>query len=288
MTLRTILALVALLHAWPAAAGGAPGRAARFADFKPSPARIWDAPAAPEMVLVAPGRFEMGPRARDVGLRGNELARRNAVVARPLAVAVNPVTVAEFAAFVADTGHDGGDHCWTFEGIEGRIREGRNWRNPGFVQTPDDPVLCVSRIDVDAYIAWLKARTGRSYRLLSETEYEYVNRAGTDAAFWWGEEVGADHADCDGCGSLWDNRSTAPVGRFAANPFGLRDTTGNTWSWTSDCYITAKARCAEYAIRGGAWHSTPPGMRVFSRFGHTPETHSATLGFRLAREIARP
>jgi formylglycine-generating enzyme required for sulfatase activity len=143
---------------------------------------------------------------------------------------------------------------------------------------------------VDAYIAWLNAKTGRKYRLLTEAEYEYANRAGTDADFWWGDEIGANRSNCDGCGSNWDNRRTSPVGSFAPNAFGLYDTTGDTWVWTSDCFTDAKTPlkadggCTEYAIRGGAWHGTPPGMRVFSRFHHTPDTHSATLGIRLARD----
>lgn len=294
--LKALIVTLLLAAALPAAAQDqASWQAQRLAAFKtfqakPAPREAWDAPEAPQMVLVPAGGFQMGPKPGQTGLRGIELPRHAVSFAKPLWVAKYPITVGEFAAFAAATGHDAGSQCWTFEEEDGRIRQGRNWKNPGFVQAPSHPVLCVSLAEVDAYIAWLNARTGHRYRLLSEAEYEYANRAGSDADFWWGDEVGSGHSNCDGCGSNWDNRRTSPVGSFAPNPFGLYDTTGDTWVWTSDCFTDAKTPllpgggCTEHAIRGGAWHGTPGGMRVFSRFHHTPDTHSATLGFRLARE----
>ena len=264
-------------------------RKARQAKFAARPAAagaVWDAPEAPEMVVVPAGRFMMGLRPTDTDLRGAGPppgSRHEVSIPRPFAVGKYPITVGEFATFAARTGHKAADSCWTFEGIEGTIRKGRSWRNPGFAQTPNDPVLCVSWTDVQAYAAWVSGLTGHRYRLLSEAEYEYVNRAGTDTAWWWGEEVGANHANCDGCGSLWDNRTTSPVGSFAPNPFGLYDTAGDTWVWVADCHEGTD--CAEHILRGGAWHGGPNGLRSTSRFWHTTETHSATLGFRLAREL---
>jgi formylglycine-generating enzyme required for sulfatase activity len=254
------------------------------------PLEVWDAPEAPQMVLVPPGEFTLGPGPGAKALRGNEEPRRRVRIAKPLLVAKYPITVGEFDRFVSQTHHDAGNQCWTFEDEDGHIRQGRSWRNPGFSQSPSHPVLCVSMAEVKAYVAWLNTITGQRYRLLTEAEYEYVNRAGSTGDFWWGDDVGANRTNCDGCGSLWDNRRTSPVGSFAANPFGLYDTTGDTWVWTSDCFVDAKTplgpggACTEHAIRGGAWHGTWQGMRVFSRFHHTPDTHSATLGFRLARE----
>lgn len=291
MVISPVLALADGMSDWRAA------REAQFAAFRAErpAAELWDAPLAPRMRIVPPGQAMIGAPAQASLLRGNELPTRAVRFERSFAVGEHPVTVGEFDAFTAETGHRAADQCWTFEDEEGRIREGRSWRNPGFAQVESHPVLCVSLDDVRAYIAWISARTGHPYRLLSEAEYEYVNRAGAQTDFWWGQEVGANHANCDGCGSLWDNRRTSPVGSFAANPFGLYDTTGDTWVWTSDCYVDPKAApggpvdpaTCEHAIRGGAWHGTPPGSRVFSRFHHTPDTHSATLGFRLARDLGR-
>ncbi len=254
------------------------------------PVEVWDGPEAPRMVLIPPGEFTLGPAPGTTGLRGNEEPRARVRLSKPLLMGQYPVTVGEFERFVAETGHNAGNQCWTFEDEDGHIRQGRNWTNPGFVQQASHPVLCVSMAEVSAYVDWLGQKTGYHYRLLTEAEYEYVNRAGTTGDFWWGAEVGNNHANCDGCGSPWDNRRTSPVGSFAANPFGLYDTTGDTWVWTGDCFVDAKTPllpgvgCTEHVIRGGAWHGTPPGSRVFSRFHHTPDTHSATLGFRLARE----
>lgn len=254
------------------------------------PLEVWDGPEAPQLVLVPPGEITVGPKPGTKGLRGNEEPRKRVRFAKPLLVAKYPVTVGEFERFLAQTGYKAPNQCWTYEDEDGHIRDGRGWRNPGFAVLPGQPVLCVTMAEVKAYIAWLAKTTGHTYRLLTEAEYEYVNRAGTTGDFWWGDEVGNNHANCDGCGSLWDNRRTSPVGSFPANPFGLFDTTGDTWVWTSDCFVDAKTPllanggCTEHVIRGGAWHGTPPGSRAFSRFHHTPDTHSATLGFRLARE----
>jgi formylglycine-generating enzyme required for sulfatase activity len=74
------------------------------------------------------------------------------------------------------------------------------------------------------------------YRLLTEAEWEYAARAGTTTAYYWGDEIGKGNANCDGCGSKWDNQQTSPVGSFSANQFGLYDMAGNVWEWVQDCY----------------------------------------------------
>ena len=78
--------------------------------------------------------------------------------------------------------------------------------------------------------------TGKDYRLLTEAEWEYAARAGTTTRYVWGAEIGVGNANCNGCGSGWDNRETAPVGSFAPNAFGLYDMAGNVWKWTQDCF----------------------------------------------------
>jgi formylglycine-generating enzyme required for sulfatase activity len=84
-------------------------------------------------------------------------------------------------------------------------------------------------------VAWLSRMTGRTYRLLSEAEWEYAARAGTQTAYSWGDEIGEGNANCKGCGSQWDGQRTAPAGSFAANVFGLHDMHGNVWEWVEDC-----------------------------------------------------
>src|SRR5205823_12154354 len=98
------------------------------------------------------------------------------------------------------------------------------------------PVINVSWDDAKAYAAWLANRTGKAYRLLSEAEWEYAARAGTTTVYFWGDAIGNNNANCDGCGSQWDKRQTAPVGSFKSNAFGLYDMAGNVWQWVQDCY----------------------------------------------------
>ena len=146
--------------------------------------------------LAAAGRIRHG---RSIAASG---PRPMVAIDYPLAVGRFEVTFAEWDACVAAGGcrrrpHDAG---W-----------GRGWQ----------PVINVSWADAQQYVAWLSRRTGKRYRLLTEAEWEYAARAGTDARYWWGNHAGRGDANCADCGSKWDGRQAAPVGRFAPNPFGL-------------------------------------------------------------------
>ena len=124
--------------------------------------------------------------------------------------------------------------------------------------------------DAQEYVRWLSGETGRAYRLPSEAEWEYVARAGTTTDFWWGDSLGSNRANCDRCGSAWDDRQTAPVGSFSPNAFGLHDVHGNVWERVQDCrkddYVGAPrdgsaweaGNCDWRGVRGGGWeeHST--------------------------------
>ena len=85
-------------------------------------------------------------------------------------------------------------------------------------------------------LVWLSARTGKTYRLLSESEWEYVARAGTETAYSWGDSIGVNLANCESYGSQWDNEKTAPVGSFAANGWGVHDMHGNVREWVQGLY----------------------------------------------------
>ncbi len=95
----------------------------------------------------------------------------------------------------------------------------------------NQPVINISWNNAQGYTQWLTQQTGYQCRLPSEAEWEYAARAGTTTAYFWGDEVGSNNANCRGCGSQWDNKQTAPVASFTANPWGLYDMHGNAWEW---------------------------------------------------------
>jgi len=245
---------------------------------------------APAMVTVAPGEFTMG--SADQG------PPHQVRIGYSFAVSKYPITVAEFARFVRETGYDAGNQCYTHVGeiVHDTLTEG-SWKKPGFVQGKKNPVVCISWNEAQAYAAWLSKKTGKTYRLLSEAEYEYVNRAGTTTAYWWGDAVGSGHANCKGCGSVWDNKQTSPVGSFAPNAFGLYDTTGNIWSWTADCWSDTYAGapadgsaitggdCGRHPIRGGSFGHDPVITLPTNRHAIASDVHDQHIGFRLARTL---
>src|SRR5262249_14723054 len=147
------------------------------------------------------------------------------------------------------------------------------------------------------YAAWLSRMTGKSYRLLTEAEYEFATRAGTQTAFPWGDDIGENKANCDGCGSQWGNKQTAPVGSFAPNQFGLYDMVGNVWEWVEDCYnpnydnaptngsAWTAGDCNRRMVRAGSWVNTPQFLRSAYRNGFSTGIRLNGLGFRVARTL---
>jgi formylglycine-generating enzyme required for sulfatase activity len=240
----------------------------------------------PEMVLVPPGEFTMGSPITEDGRDHQEGPRHKVTISNGLLVGKYDITVRQFARFVTDTHYDAGA-CSDHPNL--------SWRNPGFEQSDTSPVVCVNFRDAQAYTAWLTKKTGHAYRLLSESEYEYVNRAGTSTAFWWGSTVGVNNANCAGCGSAWDNKRTSPVGSFHANPFGLYDTTGNVYAWVSDCwndtYVNpptdgspaTSGDCSMRGLRGAGWGSPLPHVRVAFRLADPSGNRYNNMGFRVAR-----
>ena len=250
-----------------------------------------DCPRCPEMVVVPSGSFMMGSPASEEG-------RYRVTIGSPFAVGVHEVQLGEYVHFVSATGHSIGDFCLLLEGPSpGPV--GTILREPGY----SHPAVCVSWEDARAYVQWLSRETGESYRLLSESEWEYVARAGTQTRYWWGDDIGRNRANCDGCGSRWDNDEPAPVGSFAANGFGLHDVHGNVWEWVQDCWKegygaprdgSARDNCEEppfpdsgYVVRGGSWVTPAEALSAAHRRGVDvgPNTRFGNHGFRVARTL---
>ncbi len=148
------------------------------------------------------------------------------------------------------------------------------------------PVVNVNWADAQLYIKWLNAKTGSRYRLPTSVEWEYAALGGVTTTYPWGAKLGKKNANCDGCGSQWDNRQSAPVGSFKPNKFGLYEMVGNVSEWSASCFPTrtkGSQECMKYIYRSSAWSyvakSADP--RLFNDvLPHIRESH---LGFRLAR-----
>lgn len=285
-----------------------------------------DCPDCPLLVAIEPGSFLMGsaPGDADQAKDGREAPAHPARVERRFALGRTEVSVGEFARFVAATGHvtsaeadAGAPGClaWLAQDHTLAARPRLQWRAPGHAQRDDHPVVCVSWHDAQAYLAWLSQRTGHTYRLPSETEWELAARAGASTRWPWGDDAAqaclhtnvADatpHAD----GWRWTERhdcsdghpGVAPVGSFRASANGLHDMVGNVWEWVQDCYAAdAYARqdlpgdgsarevagCTARGLRGGAWISGPGRTRPAYRGGYGPETRANVFGFRVARSL---
>jgi formylglycine-generating enzyme required for sulfatase activity len=240
----------------------------------------------PPRGLISAGEFRMGSPIEEDGRDHQEGPMHKVRIGYSFLVGRYDVTVGEFSAFVKETGYDAG-RC------DGKAD--LSWRNPGFPQDDASPVVCVNFADAQAYAAWLSKKTRHTYRLLSEAEYEYVNRAGTRTAFWWGPKVGVNHANCAACGSVWDHNRTSPVGGFPPNRFGLYDTTGNVYAWVSDCWNdiydnapvdgapNRQGDCSMRGLRGGGWGSGVPHIRAAFRLADPSGARYDNMGFRLAR-----
>lgn len=195
-------------------------------------------------------------------------------------------------------------------------RHGTSWRDDYLGDKAADnlPVIHVSWNDAQAYAKWLSARTGKKYRLPSEAEFEYAARAGTKTRFEWGDgNPKRVYANLTGDGDRsprlhrsWAKAfprysdgywGPAPVGSFPPNKFGLQDIDGNVSSWVEDCWhenytrAPADARawvnpgCAERVVRGASWGSAPDQARTAYRLAAPPDTRSARVGIRIARDL---
>jgi formylglycine-generating enzyme len=275
---------------------------------------VRDCATCPEMVVLQPGEFMMGSPLSEALRDPDEGPQHRVRVGYSIGVAQYKVTRGEYAAFVQATGHPDGDGCWVWDNSSGRFEKDatRSWRNPGFEQTDQHPVVCVSWQDAKAYAAWLSQKAGQPYRLLSEAEWEYAARAGSTGARPWGDDVAAacryaNVADQTAAREVlripvWVECSdgyayTSPVGAFLPNAFGLYDTMGDAWEWVEDCYHDSYERapndgrpwverdCTERVFRGGGWDNYPRNIRSAYRYRAGSETRSSSTGFRIGRTL---
>jgi formylglycine-generating enzyme required for sulfatase activity len=254
----------------------------------------------PEMVFIPAGSFMMGSPESETGRLAHEGPQHEVTIAKPFAVSKFEVTWEEW------------DACAKYRGCPQDIPDSA-WGHD------KRPVINVTWEQIQQYVTWLSKMTGKSYRLLTEAEWEYAARAGANTAYSWGDEIGEGNANCSGCGSQWEDVQTAPVGSFAANAFGLHDMHGNVWEWVEDCYQSnydgaptdGSARLSpdctnpvNHVVRGGSWvawqvprsgRSAPGGSWVWvqvpqparsaSRENYAKDNLRSFIGFRVARTL---
>ena len=265
-----------------------------------------DCPTCPLMTVLPAGHFQQGG---SVGASEFELPQHAVVIGRPFGMSTDEVTVAEFQEFIAAVPRDMSG-CTTYDG-QWQPHPEANWLAPGFEQGPTHPVTCVSWDDAVAYAAWLSQRTGHQYRLASASEWEYAARAGGENPSPWSADgtqacLDANVADQSAAERFpgWNVFScadhfvtTAPVGSFRANAFGLHDLFGNVFEWVEDCWsddyenaptdglAMVTPGCAEHEMRGGSWFSAPRYVTASYRNRFAHDYRSSSVGIRLVRVV---
>lgn len=264
----------------------------------------------PVMVGIPAGKFVMGSPAHEEG-RFDAEGPQHVVSIKAFALAKYPVTSKQFLLFLSSTNYQP-QPCNTLLGMRWHNDGGGHAYPPEEVEPPKWPAVCLDWHDAQAYIDWLNARakaahpdikSGKGpYRLPTEAEWEYAARGGTTTSRWWGNEIGSNNANCNGCGSAYDDHVLADVDSFKPNPFGLYGVLGNAWEWTQDCwhpsYVGAptdgrawmSGDCSKHVIRGGSWDNVPVFIRSAARSGASADLggeydYSSLAGFRVARDL---
>ncbi len=283
---------------------------------------IRDCPTCPEIVVVPAGKFAMGtaPGAPEVDEDTGESPQLDVTIEKPFGLGKTEVTTQQFIEFVTQSGYKMEPGCrlwnarWLFDPKS-------DFRGAGQMRTPKPtvPAVCISWNDAKAYVAWLSKKTGKTYRLPSETEWEYAARAGSTTPRYFSAEAAETAAVTPSCeyantydvsaqteypfpypyARCKDNAADmAPVASYKPNAFGLYDMIGNTSEWVEDCYTaslvgrapdqrawTWQGGCETRSVRGGSWTSRPADARAAKRENAAPNTKTTYIGFRIARDV---
>jgi formylglycine-generating enzyme required for sulfatase activity len=231
----------------------------------------------PEMIVIPAGSLMMGSPATELVRFNDEGPQHKVMIAKPFAVSKFDVTFADWDACVS---------------VGGCLQVSDTGMGRG-----TKPIINVTWDDAQQYVGWLSKMTGQPYRLLTEAEWEYAARAGSTTVYYWGDEIGKGNANCNGCGSQWDDKQTSPVGSFKPNAFGLYDMAGNVWQWVLDCFhdnydgaptdgsAWTSGDCSRRLVRGGSWSFEPRGLRSANRSRSTTDSRYNSLGFRVGRTL---
>ena len=265
---------------------------------------------APPMTVAPVGSFWMGSPTTEEGryLDTREDPRHEIQIARPFAASQCAVTIADFRRFVSGTGHRCIGKVVYWDGTRWNEASDRQYDAPGWKVNESHPATLVSWYDAKFYCDWLTAETGLTYRLLSEAEWEFICRGGTQTPFYFGTRITTSQANFNGdpvytSGGTFggskpglNREMTVPVREFGQNEWGFFQLHGNVWEWVEDQYgpyadcptdakpaahVKATCRCQ----RGGSWSDPPRHLRSAVRGWQYPELRSNSVGFRIARDL---
>ncbi|MBV8853367.1 MAG: SUMF1/EgtB/PvdO family nonheme iron enzyme [Sinobacteraceae bacterium] len=269
-----------------------------------------DCPTCPLMVALPAGQFNQGATTASAAARALEQPRHPVRIGYALGMGVYEVTVREYKEFV-DAMKLTAAGCELYDG-QWRNAPDASWDAVGFPETQAHPVVCVSFRDAVEYAGWLSKKTGHSYRLPSESEWEYAARAGSPLEQPWAQRpeeacLNANVADRAASERFpgWKVHPcsdgyvyTAPVGSFRPNGFGLYDSLGNVMEWVQDCWHESYSGapsdgspwltggdCTQRGVRGGSWFTAPSAVGVDVRNRFAEDQRSASVGFRVVREL---
>ena len=235
-----------------------------------SAGRFYDCANCPFMRIIPAGTAIIGSPASEPGRGGNEPLQHEEPVDHPFAMGIYEVTLAEWAACVRDKA----------------CRPIADWskENPN----PLIPATGISFAEAQAFVGWLSAQSGLTYRLPTEREWEYADRAGTTTAFPWGDTITPSDANYDQTAS-YRKSPTAPyrgypeaVNAYPANAFGLYQMNGNVWEWSAGC---ADKSCQSRIARGGSFQSAPDELRSADRFAIAGGHKRDDMGLRVVRDL---
>ena len=274
-----------------------------------------DCPQCPALMIIPSGRFTMTrKRARDgrkdddpEGFSKTQPARE-VIIDEAFAIGIYPVTRYEFSIFIRETHRAIEKGCHVQRDGVWILDDSKDWIDPGFAQTPRDPVTCVSWEDAQAYIQWLNGKIGGAarsdsdsgpYRAPTWEEAEYAAGAGAVTPYYWGQRADHDQANygADKCLPCRPKRQgadrwlyTSPVGSFPPNAFGLYDMAGNVWQWAQRCRPDAKDSspgvCRSQVLHGGSWLTNPEYL-LTGEYSYADARHrNNEIGFRVAKTLA--
>jgi formylglycine-generating enzyme required for sulfatase activity len=243
---------------------------------------------------IPPGSFLMGSGEGVTGSTPQERPVRAVQITQGFWMAETETTVAQFAAFVDSTGHrttaETEGKSKVFQGGRLADAQGANWRNPGFSQSSQHPVVCVSWGDATAFADWLSQKTNVSASLPTEAQWEYAARGGSSSEFSTGDGV---EAALD-AGWFRENSDgkTQPVATKAQNAWGLYDMHGNAWEWCADWFQenyqglstvdpVGVGSGTHRVGRGGSWNYPWITGRSAARDMYRPQNHANFVGFRV-------